>query len=84
MGVTTNVIGRFNLPSLPPPSPSSLLPPLPPPSPTDQATLTQQLQSLPLRSDTLKHKLKRTELEIKLVEVEDALKIFSRPKVFED
>lgn len=47
-----------------------------------QATLTQQLQALPLRSDTLKHKLKRTELEAKLVEIEDAWKIFSRPKVF--
>jgi hypothetical protein len=47
-----------------------------------QATLTHQLQSFPLRTDTLKHKMKRAELEAKLAEIEDALKIFSRPKVF--
>ena len=48
----------------------------------DQASLTRELRSFPLRSDTLKHKLKRSEVETKLVEVEDAIKIFSRPKVF--
>lgn len=47
-----------------------------------QATLTQELRSFPLRSDTLKHKLKKAELETKLAEIEDALKLFSRPKVF--
>lgn len=74
-------------PSLPssPLTPSHLSPPLPnlsSPLHTDQASLTRQLQSLPLRSDTLKHKLKRAELETKLAEIDDALKIFSRPKVF--
>lgn len=76
----------LSIPSLPsPPFPSAPLSSSPLPSPplhTDQASLTRQLQSLPLRSDTLKHKLKRAELETKLAEIDDALKIFSRPKVF--
>ncbi|CAI8058354.1 Enkurin domain-containing protein 1 [Geodia barretti] len=47
-----------------------------------QSVLTRELASLPLSTDTLKHRLKRAELENKLTEIEDALKIFSRPKVF--
>ena len=58
------------------------LPSLHPHLSTDQSVLTRELASLPLSTDTLKHRLKRAELENKLTEIEDALKIFSRPKVF--
>ena len=72
--------------SLFPSLPLSLLPyPLPSLHPhlsTDQSVLTRELASLPLSTDTLKHRLRRAELDKKLTEVEDALKIFSRPKVF--
>ena len=64
-------------PSLPPSlSPSLSL------SHTDQESLTKELQSLPLRTDTLRLQRRRADLEARLAEVEDALRIFSRPKVF--
>lgn len=44
--------------------------------------LVTQLNALPVRVDTLRVKTKKSELEKKLVEIEDAIKIFSRPKVF--
>lgn len=47
-----------------------------------QDTLQRELQSLPIRTDTLRSKTQRAQLETKLVEIEDAIKIFSRPKVF--
>lgn len=47
-----------------------------------QETLIRELQSLPIRTDTLRSQTRRGQLETKLVEIEDAIKIFSRPKVF--
>ncbi|XP_068706054.1 enkurin domain-containing protein 1-like [Montipora foliosa] len=44
--------------------------------------LVVQLNALPVRVDTLRVKTRKSELERKLVEIEDAIKIFSRPKVF--
>ncbi len=51
-------------------------------SPIDQDTLTKEMQSLPIRSDTLRARNRRMEIETKLAEIDDAIKIFSRPKVF--
>ncbi|XP_018113243.1 enkurin domain-containing protein 1 isoform X2 [Xenopus laevis] len=48
----------------------------------NQEKLVKELQKLPLGSDTLSIVKRRTELEKKLLEVEEAIKIFSRPKVF--
>ena len=48
----------------------------------EHSELTKQLQSLPIRCDTLRVQQKRTNLENKLAEVDDAIRIFSRPKVF--
>lgn len=48
----------------------------------DHEELVTQLNALPVRVDTLRVKTKKSELEKKLVEIEDAIKIFSRPKVF--
>ena len=50
--------------------------------PADQSTLTAELNALPLQSVTLRVKQRKTALESKLGEIEDALKIFSRPRVF--
>lgn len=47
-----------------------------------QAELLTQLNALPVRVDTLRVKTTKAELERKLAEIEDAIKIFSRPKVF--
>jgi len=44
--------------------------------------LTKELQSLPIRCDTLRVQNRRSELENKLAEIDDAIRIFSRPKVF--
>lgn len=49
---------------------------------TSQAELLTQLNALPVRVDTLRVKTTKAELERKLAEIEDAIKIFSRPKVF--
>ena len=48
----------------------------------EHSELTKQLQSLPIRCDTLRVQKKRTDLENKLAEIDDAIRIFSRPKVF--
>lgn len=47
-----------------------------------QTELLTQLNALPVRVDTLRVKTTKAELERKLSEIEDAIKIFSRPKVF--
>ncbi|XP_069073663.1 enkurin domain-containing protein 1 [Pleurodeles waltl] len=47
-----------------------------------QAQLLKQLVTLPVRADTLSIQNRRTELDKKLSEIEEALKVFSRPKVF--
>ncbi|XP_062514024.1 enkurin domain-containing protein 1-like [Corticium candelabrum] len=44
--------------------------------------LLQRLRQLPVGSDTLRKRTQKAELENKLVEIDDAIKIFSRPKVF--
>ncbi|KAL5251179.1 hypothetical protein ACHWQZ_G016775 [Mnemiopsis leidyi] len=44
--------------------------------------LLGQLQNMPLRNDTLRLHNTRNELESKLGEIDDAIKIFSRPRVF--
>lgn len=47
-----------------------------------QQELISKLQSLPLRTDTFRMRSCKQELENKLAEMEEAIKIFSRPKVF--
>ncbi|KAH3863580.1 enkurin domain-containing protein 1-like isoform X1 [Dreissena polymorpha] len=47
-----------------------------------QQELTSKLASLPLRTDTFRIRSCKQELENKLAEMEEAIKIFSRPKVF--
>ncbi|MGH0180787.1 UNVERIFIED_CONTAM: hypothetical protein FKN15_019055 [Acipenser sinensis] len=49
---------------------------------TTQQDLVRQLLRLPVRADTLSVQTRRAELDSKLSEVEEAIKIFSRPKVF--
>ena len=44
--------------------------------------LTRDLQTMPITNDTLKQRNRRSALETKLAEVEDAIKIFSRTKVY--
>ncbi len=51
-------------------------------TPVDQTSLTAELNALPLQSVTLRVKQRKAALESKLSEIEDALKIFSRPRVF--
>ncbi|XP_078095446.1 enkurin domain-containing protein 1 [Mustelus asterias] len=47
-----------------------------------QKELTKQLLMFPVRVDTIGMRNRRTDLERKLAEIEEAIKIFSRPKVF--
>ncbi|XP_053305710.1 enkurin domain-containing protein 1 [Spea bombifrons] len=47
-----------------------------------QTQLTKELLGLPLRANTLSIQNRRTELEKKLSEMDEAVKIFSHPKVF--
>ncbi|NXF36024.1 ENKD1 protein, partial [Nyctibius bracteatus] len=47
-----------------------------------QEQLIKDLVLLPMRSDTLSMQKRRVELERKLSQIEEAIKIFSRPKVF--
>ncbi|KAL4240709.1 Enkurin domain-containing protein 1 [Mactra antiquata] len=47
-----------------------------------QGELVGKLQSLPLRTDTFRMRSCKQDLENKLAEMEEAIKIFSRPKVF--
>ena len=49
---------------------------------TGHKELTAKLSSLPIRSDTMRVRNAKEQLETKLCEVEEAIKIFSRPKVF--
>lgn len=48
----------------------------------NQQDLVNKLGSLPLRTDTFRMRSCKQELEAKLAEMEEAIKIFSRPKVF--
>lgn len=47
-----------------------------------QKELTAELASLPIRNDTLRIRSKREDIEQKLAKVDEAIKIFSRQKVF--
>ncbi|KAM3937554.1 enkurin domain-containing protein 1 [Leptodactylus fuscus] len=47
-----------------------------------QSQLLKELVMLPVRADNLSIQNRRTELEKKLSEIEEAVKVFSRPKVF--
>ncbi|XP_067857467.1 enkurin domain-containing protein 1 [Heptranchias perlo] len=47
-----------------------------------QQQLTKQLLMFPVQVDTIGMRNRRTDLEKKLAEIEEAIKIFSRPKVF--
>ncbi|XP_021396859.2 enkurin domain-containing protein 1 isoform X2 [Lonchura striata] len=47
-----------------------------------QEQLIKDLVLLPMRGDSLKMQKRRVELERKLSQIEEAIKIFSRPKVF--
>ncbi|ESO87048.1 hypothetical protein LOTGIDRAFT_210448 [Lottia gigantea] len=47
-----------------------------------QQELQNQASKLPLRTDTVRIRTVKNDLETKLCEVEEAIKIFSRPKVF--
>lgn len=49
---------------------------------TGQDQLIKDLVMLPVRADTLSMQKRRVELERKLSQIEEAIKIFSRPKVF--
>ncbi|CAH1795137.1 unnamed protein product [Owenia fusiformis] len=42
----------------------------------------QQLSALPVRTDTLRVRTRKDELDKKLTEIEEAIKVFNRPKVF--
>ena len=44
--------------------------------------LMKEFQSLPVTADTVRVLERKSKLEAKLREVDDAIKIFSRPKVF--
>lgn len=48
----------------------------------EQQEWTIELNSLPVSCDTLRIKQRKVEIETKLREIENALKVFSRPKVF--
>lgn len=48
----------------------------------NEADLLQQIQKLPLSNDSLRAQRWHQQLETKLAEVDEAIKIFSRPKVF--
>jgi len=48
----------------------------------ERKELLDELSSMPIRNDTLRIRTKREELEQKLDKVEEAMKIFSRKKVF--
>ena len=41
-----------------------------------------ELNSLPIRTDTLKLQSTKTDIEKRLVQLDEAIKIFSKPKVF--
>ncbi len=49
---------------------------------TEKRDLMANLISLPILCHTVKQKNLKTDLETKLNEIDDAIKIFSRPKVY--
>ena len=48
----------------------------------EQEELMQELSSMPIRNDTTRIRRHREEVEQKLSKIEEAIKIFSRSKVF--
>lgn len=49
---------------------------------TAHRSLVTELLSLPLKADSLSVRSRRTQLECRLSEIEEAIKIFSRDKVY--
>jgi hypothetical protein len=49
---------------------------------SEQNDVVGQIQRLPIGADTFRVKQQRQSLEKQLTEIEEAIKIFSRPKVF--
>ena len=47
-----------------------------------QNKMLADLNSLPIRSDTFRIQTTKNDFEKKLTEIEEAIKIFSKPKVF--
>ena len=50
--------------------------------PPERRTLIDELLALPITCHTLKHRQRKRMIESELSELDDAIKIFSRPKVF--
>lgn len=48
----------------------------------DYEGLVNELNKLPIRSDTLRSQRRKMELEQELKKLEEGIKVFSRPKVF--
>jgi hypothetical protein len=48
----------------------------------EEKEMTRQLSALPIGADTMRVRNLRKEIEGKLAEIEEAIKIFARPKVF--
>lgn len=51
-------------------------------SPSAHRSLVTELLSLPLRADSLSVRSRRAHLDCRLSEIEEAIKIFSRDKVY--
>ena len=49
---------------------------------TEEKELTKELHQLPIHTETLRAKNRRKDVEGRIAEVEEAIKIFSRKKVF--
>lgn len=49
---------------------------------TEENELVSELSALPLRMDTFRIRSQKQELENKIAEIDEAKKIFNRPKVF--
>jgi hypothetical protein len=48
----------------------------------DRAELEKKISHLPIRNDSLTLRRTKEEIEKKIVELDEAIKIFSKPKVF--
>lgn len=48
----------------------------------EEKELVSELSALPLRMDTFRIRSQKQELENKIAEIDEAKKIFNRPKVF--
>ncbi len=48
----------------------------------DRAELEKKISHLPIRNDSLTLRRTKEEIEKKIIELDEAIKIFSKPKVF--